>query len=136
MTVSLSAPAPTEYPPLTGSPYSLTYAIPPAEGWTTINPSDFAAVFEDYASLDKVPIFNLLATPGITASGVTSEAVAYCERKRAFYIMDTPSPLPSRRLGRPRPRSPDWNVNSRSARPPSCRKTSRSVSTPRSTTHG
>jgi hypothetical protein len=119
VTVSLSAPAPTEYPPLTGSPYSLTYEIPPAEGWTTINPSDFAAVFEDFASLDKVPIFNLLATPGITASGVTSEAVAYCERKRAFYIMDTPSPsLPSPPLTTPpaasAPAQPDptWNVNS------------------------
>ncbi len=39
-----------------------------------------------------MPVFNLLATPGITDSAVTSEAVAYCERKRAFYIMDTPSP--------------------------------------------
>jgi phage tail sheath protein FI len=37
-------------------------------------------------------VFNLLATPGVTDGGVTSEAIAYCERKRAFYIMDTPSP--------------------------------------------
>jgi uncharacterized protein len=118
VTVSLSAPPPTQYP-LTGSPYSLTYEIPPIKGWTVINPADFAAVFEDYASLDKVPVFNLLATPGITASGVTSEAVAYCERKRAFYIMDTPSPsLPSPPLTTPpagsAPAQPDptWNVNS------------------------
>jgi uncharacterized protein len=119
VTVSLSSPPPTGYPPLTGSPYSLTYEIPPDVGWTTINPADFAAVFEDYASLDKVPIFNLLATPGITASGVTSEAVAYCERKRAFYIMDTPSPsLAAPPLttppAAPAPALPDptWNVNS------------------------
>jgi Bacteriophage tail sheath protein len=119
VTVSLSAPAPTGYPSLTGSPYSLTYQVPPAAGWTTINPGDFAAVFEEYASLDKVPVFNLLATPGITASAVTSEAVAYCERKRAFYIMDTPSPsLPSPPLTTPpaasAPAQPDpaWNVNS------------------------
>ena len=118
VTVSLSAPPPTGYP-MTGSPYSLTYQIPPAKGWTVINPADFAAVFEDYASLDKVPVFNLLATPGITANAVTSEAVAYCERKRAFYIMDTPSPsLPSPPLTTPpaasAPAQPDptWSVNS------------------------
>ena len=58
-------------------------------------------MFADYASLDKVPIFNLLATPGITDNAVTSEAVAYCERKRAFYIMDTPSP-----------QTTGWDVNS------------------------
>jgi uncharacterized protein len=57
-------------------------------------------VFEDYASLDKVPVFNLLVTPGITDNTVASEAIAYCERKRAFYIMDTPS---SQTVG--------WNVN-------------------------
>jgi uncharacterized protein len=75
----------------------LTYAtlgagqVPPDPSYSVINPPDFGQVFENYASLDKVPIFNLLATPGIPASLVTSEAVAYCERKRAFYIMDTPS---------------------------------------------
>jgi len=47
--------------------------------------------FAEYASLDKVPVFNLLATPGVTDPGVTSEAVAYCERKRALYLVDTPS---------------------------------------------
>ena len=96
VTVTLSTPAPTAYPP-TGT-YPLGYQslasphIAPPAGSTVINPGDFAQVFADYASLDKVPIFNLLATPGITDNSVTSEAVAYCERKRAFYIMDTPSP--------------------------------------------
>ena len=47
--------------------------MPPAEGGTVINPLDFAPVFADYASLDKVPVFNLLATPGITDDGVTSK---------------------------------------------------------------
>jgi hypothetical protein len=80
--------------PATGSPFSLGYGSsgPPPAGGTVVNPLDFAQVFADYASLDKVPVFNLLATPGITDNGVTSEAIAYCERKRAFYIMDTPSP--------------------------------------------
>lgn len=94
VTVQLSSTAPAAYP-ASGSPFSLAYSKPPKEGWTVINPGDFGPVFEDYASLDKVPIFNLLAIPGITDPGVTSEAVAYCERKRAFYIMDTPSPQTS-----------------------------------------
>lgn len=75
--------------------------IAPDPSYTVINPPDFGPVFQDYASLDKVPIFNLLATPGVSSSLVTSEAVAYCERKRAFYIMDTPSS-----------QSTGWAVNS------------------------
>ena len=93
--VTVALPSlPSGYP-TTGSPFSLGYSstdMPPAGGGTVISPPDFARVFADYASLDKVPVFNLLATPGITGGGVTSEAIAYCERKRAFYIMDTPSP--------------------------------------------
>jgi len=83
------------YPSVTGSPFSLGYKTAPpapAAGTSVINASDFAAVFADYAPLDKVPVFNLLAVPGIAANSVTSEVVAYCERKRAFHIMDTPSP--------------------------------------------
>ena len=102
VTATLSSPAPTGFPG-TGSPFSLGYDSgdePPAAGGTVINPVDFAPVFADHASLDKVPVFSLLATPGITDPGVTSEAVAYCERKRAFYIMDTPSPQTS-----------GWDVN-------------------------
>jgi phage tail sheath protein FI len=92
VSVAVSSPPPTAYP-TTGSPFSLGYgASAPQAGWTIINPTDFGQVFEDYASLDKVPIFNLLATPGISDYSVTSAAVAYCERKRAFFIMDTPSP--------------------------------------------
>ena len=68
-----------------------------------MNAVDFLPVFQQYASLDKVPIFNLLATPGVTFPFVTSMAVAYCENKRAFYIMDTPSSQST---------SPAWDVNS------------------------
>jgi hypothetical protein len=90
--VTLSDPPPTDYP-TSGSPFALGYgSTPPQIGWSVINPGDFAAVFEDGAPLDKVPVFNLLALPGITNMGVLSTAVAYCERKRAFLIMDTPSP--------------------------------------------
>jgi phage tail sheath protein FI len=104
--VQVSTPAPTAYP-TTGSPFSLGYGslsapqAAPQTGFNVINPADFGPVFEDYQSLDKVSAFNLLATPGITDPAVTSEAVAFCERKRAFYIMDTPSPQTS-----------GWDVNS------------------------
>lgn len=115
--VTVSASNPAQFP-TSGSPFWLVYEVPPAEGWTVANPLDFAAAFADDASLDKVPVFNLLATPGITASVVTSEAVAYCERKRAFYIMDTPSPsLPPPPLTTPAaaqaPARPDpvWSAN-------------------------
>jgi hypothetical protein len=100
VSIALSNPAPTEYP-TTGSPFKLAYATAPEVGWTVINPGDFAPVFVDGASLDKVPIFNLLAVPGISELAVLSTAVAYCERKRAFLIMDTPSPA-----------SADWDANS------------------------
>jgi phage tail sheath protein FI len=110
VTVSLPGPPPVTYP--AASTYTLAYKTPPAEGWTVINPVQFGPVFADYASLDKVPIFNLLATPGVTDISVTSEAVAYCERKRAFYIMDTPSPSSlTPPLTTPPQPDPTWNVN-------------------------
>jgi Bacteriophage tail sheath protein len=85
-----------------GNP-SFAYASPaPVAGLTVLNAGDFAQVFADYASLDKVPVFNLLAIPGISDPAVTSEAVAFCERKRAFYIMDAPRPQTST----------GWDVNS------------------------
>jgi len=90
VTVTPSTSSLVTYP--AGGSFPLAYASTPAEDWTIINKDDFGQVFAENASLDKVPIFNLLVTPGITDLEVTSEAVAYCERKRAFYIMDTPSP--------------------------------------------
>ena len=104
VTVTLKG-TPTAYPPDGSTPFDYSSLangqIAPQVGFTVINPVDFEPVFQDYESLDKVPIFNLLATPGISDSLVTAEAVAYCERKRAFYIADTPSS-----------ESPNWDVNS------------------------
>jgi hypothetical protein len=54
-------------------------------------PSDFIEVFKQDSSLDKLPIFNLMALPGVTDGPVLSEALAFCERKRALFIMDPPS---------------------------------------------
>ena len=47
-------------------------------------------MFTDNFPLDKVTIFNLLVVPGITDSTVLAAGVAYAERKRAFFIMDSP----------------------------------------------
>lgn len=110
VTVTLPSPPLSSY---TKGTYSLGYgsaAVPPPMSptptismvlHTVINPADFGPVFAEFASLDKVPVFNLLATPGISDPLVTSEAAAYCERKRAFYIVDTPSPQQT-----------GWDVNS------------------------
>ena len=105
VTVTLTD-TPTAYPAAGSHPLGYTSATAPQPGLSVISPVDFGPVFQEYASLDKVPIFNLLATPGITDNLVTSEAVAYCERKRAFYIMDTPS---SETTG--------WDVNQHRRRP-------------------
>jgi len=87
--VSVAAPAtpPTAYP-TSGSPFPLKYASTP--GTSLIDFPTIAAVFTDNFPLDKVTIFNLLVVPGITDPTVLSAGVAYAERKRAFYIMDSP----------------------------------------------
>lgn len=92
VTVDTSADPPSAYP-VSGSP-----PAPPAplefDYATTTAPNYSAAaivkVFTDDYPLDKVPIFNLLVVPGVTDPAVLAEGVAYSERKRAFYIMDSP----------------------------------------------
>jgi phage tail sheath protein FI len=54
------------------------------------NPIDFMPVFAQDSSLDNLPIFNLMALPGITDPGILTEAISFCERKQAFFIMDPP----------------------------------------------
>src|SRR5450631_3896696 len=54
------------------------------------NATDFTPVFAADSFLDKVPVFNLMIIPGIVNNSVLSEALAFCERKLAFYIMDPP----------------------------------------------
>jgi len=86
--------------PLNANPYgttmtkvnqvALVLAAPLTATWSTYSAADFAPVFQQDSSLDKVPIFNLLLTPGVSANSVSSEALAFCERKQAFFIMDPP----------------------------------------------
>ncbi len=57
------------------------------------SPNDFINVFQQDGPLDKLSIFNLLVIPGVTDNflgPVLSHATAFCERKRAFLIMDPP----------------------------------------------
>ncbi len=67
-----------------------TFAHAPADASTIFNVADFNAVFQDDTALDKLSIFNLLVLPGVTNNGILSEALAFCERKQAFLIMDCP----------------------------------------------
>ncbi|WP_426610524.1 phage tail sheath family protein [Bradyrhizobium sp. McL0616] len=55
---------------------------------TFFNPTDFIAVLQQDTSLDKIPVINLMVLPGVTESLVISTAIAFCERKLAFLILD------------------------------------------------
>lgn len=63
---------------------------PNVDIFTTFKEDDFTKVFEVDRSLDKVPIFNLLVIPGIVSNSIWSAALAFCERKQAFAILDSP----------------------------------------------
>jgi phage tail sheath protein FI len=47
-------------------------------------------------ALDVVPLFNLLCIPGRSDAALLSAAMAYCERRRAFYVVDLPEYVDSR----------------------------------------
>jgi len=57
---------------------------------TSFSAADFLGVFGQDTSLDKVPIFNLLVLPGVADVSIWSAALAFCERKYAFAILDPP----------------------------------------------
>jgi uncharacterized protein len=88
---ALTATALTSYDALTSKSVAFAYATDPTQGTVAIDLSKFADVFALNAPLDKVTIFNLMLLPGITDPAVLAEALAYCETKRAFYIMDPPA---------------------------------------------
>lgn len=75
----------------------------PVNPFTSFSPGDFADAFEPEKALDKIPIFNLLLTPGVWDPGVTSAALAVAERKRAFVIMDPPADTVADPTGFPLP---------------------------------
>jgi uncharacterized protein len=88
--VSLAAPNfGAAFPNLT-SPILLAHNPAPATVWGSFRTSDFRNVFQQDGSLDKVSIFNLLVIPGIADNSIWSTALAFCERKQAFLILDPP----------------------------------------------
>ncbi len=97
VTVSPNTAYPTQF---TSDSQTIT-TTPPAGTTGVFNPGDYTSIFQVDSALDKWPIFNLLVTPGVPNSSnsnllnvsqvVLSEALAFCERKLAFYIMDPPS---------------------------------------------
>ena len=85
-----AAPTAANYPAsfTAGGPTNFAHA--PADGSSVFAVADFNAVFQQDTALDKLSIFNLLVLPGVTNNGILSEALAFCERKQAFLIMDPP----------------------------------------------
>lgn len=91
VTVAPTAPATAYTAPFVAvNQVALGYSTPPDPGWTTFSEADFAPVFEADSSLDKVSIFNILVLAGVADNSVWSEALAFCERKQAFLILDPP----------------------------------------------
>lgn len=85
--VSSDPTYPVVFPELP-SPTSLTLSTPPGAG--VFSSQAFVNVFQADRDLDKVPIFNLLLIPGVADNSVWSAALAFCERKQAFLILDPP----------------------------------------------
>jgi phage tail sheath protein FI len=49
-----------------------------------------AKIIKGIHALDAVDIFNLLLVPGVTLPALVTAAVEYCEKRRAFLIVDSP----------------------------------------------
>ncbi|MEE6179647.1 phage tail sheath family protein [Mycobacterium sp. 050134] len=83
----------------------------PTNPFTTFFPGDFTAAFDADRALDKIPIFNLLLTPGISDVGVVGEALAFAERKRAFVVVDPPADAAADPTSNPLPLIADVMTN-------------------------
>uniref|UniRef100_UPI003F95056D phage tail sheath family protein n=1 Tax=Mycobacterium sp. TaxID=1785 RepID=UPI003F95056D len=108
---------PTDWTGPLGSPPTPLGSIPldgglPTDPFTTYSPGDFTNAFQPDLALDKIPIFNLLLTPGIWDPGVVSEALAVAERKRAFMVVDPPAEAVADPTGSPLPMIADVMENS------------------------
>jgi phage tail sheath protein FI len=77
-------------PSFPGAPVTLPFATALPSSTSLFVAGDFAPALQQDGDLDKLPIFNLMVLPGVTNTTVLSEALAFCERKRAFLIMDPP----------------------------------------------
>jgi len=95
-TVNPEGGTPASYPESLPGNGDLPYAQVPPPDATLVNTGDYAEVFAAGGPLDvDVKIFNLMVLPGISPvsaqqAAVLSDALAFCELKRAFLIMDAP----------------------------------------------
>jgi uncharacterized protein len=100
---------PASYPDMSGrtDKGQLSYATVPPPNSALLNTADYENVFDQGQPLDvDVNIFNLMVLPGISPVSpqqlnVLSEALAFCEQKRAFFIMDAPPNATTSAVGPP-----------------------------------
>ncbi|MGH3251944.1 MAG: phage tail sheath family protein [Trebonia sp.] len=96
VTPAAAGDTPGSYPQALPNNGDLAYAAAPPADATLLNTADYASAFQAGGALDvDVKIFNLMVLPGISPvsakqAAVLSDALAFCERKRAFFIMDAP----------------------------------------------
>ncbi len=72
------------------SPDPTVFGASLADAAVFFKDADFTDVLQEDTSLDKVPVMNLMVLPGVEDPLVLSTAVAFCERKMCFLIMDPP----------------------------------------------
>ncbi|MFK4727415.1 hypothetical protein ABIE89_008515 [Bradyrhizobium niftali] len=92
VTVSVGGPPSGAVWPLGPSPTTEKFdaSLETAKANDIFNANDFHRVLQQDTPLDKLPIFNLMVIPGVSDTLVLSEALSFCELKRAFFIMDPP----------------------------------------------
>jgi len=96
VTPAAAGDAPGSFPQSLPNNGDLAYAAAPPADATLLNTGDYVSVFQAGGPLDvDVKIFNLMVLPGLSPvsaqqAAVLSDALAFCEQKRAFFIMDAP----------------------------------------------
>ncbi len=88
--VTVSAGSPPGLLPAAAETQTFAVLLSASAASTIFQASDFVSVLQQDAPLDKLPIFNIMVIPGVAETLVLSEALAFCEAKRAFYVMDPP----------------------------------------------
>ena len=73
--------------PSTAEYFASLFTTPPS---TLFTASDYTNVMAQDTALDKLDLFNLMILPGVTDTTTLSTALAFCERKLAFLVMDPP----------------------------------------------
>jgi uncharacterized protein len=73
--------------------------------------SDYTSVMAENTPLDKLAVFNLMVLPGVTDVTVLSTALAFCENKLAFLVMDPPQSATADAFGNPPANPPNPIAN-------------------------